>query len=124
MYTRPEVIVIFIFALLDLGIISGIRHIVKLRRGPVLVIKSNPIQTTTQATSARDAAWDLFDDIQDQIPVLPKGEKHSETIIANYDPNVSDSVLVAALRLLKDAGWNATLSGPGRMQFVADKDRK
>ncbi len=124
MYTRPEVVVIFVFALLALGIISGIRHIVKLRRGPVLVIKSDPIQTTTKVTSVRDAAWDLFDDIQDQIPVLPEGEKHSETIIVKYEPDVSDSALLAALGLLKDAGWNATLSGPGRMSLVSDKDRK
>lgn len=121
MYTRPEVVVIFIFALLALGMLSGIRHIAKLRRGPVFVIKSNRLQTKAPDVSQRDAAWDLFDAIQDQIPVLGEGEKHTETIIANYDPNVSDSVLVAALRLLKDAGWNATLSGPGRMTLRSEK---
>ena len=63
----------------------------------------------------------MFDAIQAQIPVLSEKEKHTETIIAKYDPNVSDTVLVAALRLLKDAGWNATLSGPGRMTLRSEK---
>ncbi len=123
MYTRPEAVIIFIFALLALAIISAIRHIAKLRRG-LLVIKSDPIPTKSQAERDRDAAWDLFDDIQDQIPVAPEGENHTKTIIAKYDPKVSDSALVAALRLLNDAGWNATLSGPGRMALVSGKDCK
>lgn len=121
MFTNPAILVIIIFLVLAIALLRGVNHIANLSRQRALGSESDPIVALYQAKKDRDDAWALFDAIQDQIPLLPAGEKHTQTIFAAYDSSVSDKVLVMALKLLKDAGWNAILCGPGRMSLVKEK---